>query len=124
MSHPSDDMLLLLAYGELDGAERDAVTVHLASCEACGRRFDALERARVAADWALGRPARRRWMWPIAVGTVAAAAAALALMLGWPQSPPGATPPSLRVPRYSVPELVPIDSMLTQLEQEHPHGVP
>jgi len=78
MNHPSDDALLLLAYGELDDAARDAATAHLAACEGCGRRFDALERARVAADWALTRPPRRRSRWA-ALGALSAAAVVTAV---------------------------------------------
>lgn len=123
MTHPTEDTLLLLAYGELEGEERDAVTAHLGSCDDCGRRFTALERARIAADWALAPPVapRRRVRWVALVAL--AGAATLAVVLLRPEQPqPGRL--SLEVPRYTNPALAPIDSVLTRLEQEKPYAIP
>ena len=121
MNHPTDDALLLLAYGELPDAERDAATAHVAACGACGRRFDAIERARVAADWALPRP-RRRWSRWAVLGALSAAAVLAAVLLRGRLEP--SRPPSLALPRYVAPGLAPIDSILTRLEQEKPYAMP
>ena len=121
MNHPSDDALLLLAYGELEDAEREAATAHLAACVLCGRRFDALERARVAADWALARPPRRRLRWAT-LGALSAAAVVTAVLVRARAEPP--RPLAVAVPRYAVAALAPIDSILTRLEQEKPHAIP
>lgn len=118
--HPTDDALVLFAYGE-PGA--DDLTAHLGSCDACRARFTAIERARVAADWTLMAPAapRRAARW--AVFGALAAAAALAVLLLRPR-PPVVPSLSLAVPRYVVPELSPLDSLLTRLEQEKPYALP
>ena len=115
MNHLTEDTLLLIAYGE-----REA-DLHLAHCLDCRARLAAIERARVAVDWAQAPPSRRRAMrWAALVGLAAAAVVALVLLRPLPRTPPLA----LSVPRYAVPELTPIDSMLTQLEQERFHAIP
>ena len=48
MNHPSDDLLLLLAYGELPVSEAAAAEAHLAACPACRAQLERLERPRVA----------------------------------------------------------------------------
>jgi hypothetical protein len=78
MNHPSDDELLLLAYGEL-GPSSAAADSHVAVCPACQERLAQLERARVALDVAL--PARRRHLTWAAAGFALAAAAVLAGVL-------------------------------------------
>ena len=123
MNHPSDDALLLLAYGELDGAARDAAARHLATCEVCGRRFDALERARVALEWTIpSHPHRvRRW----AVIALAAAAGIVLVLLGHrsPTGSPSGWPPTRQwsaTAGYLAggPAVITIDAQLTRLEQE------
>jgi len=123
MTHATDDALLLLAYGDLDGAERDSVSRHLADCADCRRRFDALARAREAVDWALAdEPRRSRRRTAAIVGAMSLAAALAALLFtARPTSSPAL---ALTVPRYASPGLAPIDSMLTRLEQEPTHAIP
>jgi hypothetical protein len=119
MNHPSDDTLLLLAYGELDEDARETTHAHLMGCADCRARLDTLERGRVAVDWALPRRRPRRLVALVAL----AAAALLAVVLLRPEQPqPG--PLSLAVPRYTNPALAPIDSVLTRLEQEKPYAIP
>jgi len=123
MTHVTDDVLLLLAYGDLDGAERDSASRHLAECADCRSRFDALERARAAVDWSLAdepRPSRRRTAAIVGAISLAAALAAL-LLTARPASSPAL---AVTVPRYTSPGLASIDSMLTQLEQEPTHAIP
>jgi len=121
MTHPSEDALLLLAYGELPDAEREAATAHLAVCDVCSRRFDALERARIAADWAIASHPGRRLRWG-ALGALSAAAVVTAVLLGGRSEPP--RPLAVAVPRYAVTALAQIDSILTRLEQENLYAIP
>jgi anti-sigma factor RsiW len=119
MNHPSEDTLLLLAYGELDETERETAHGHLAGCPECRARLDTLERARVALEWTLPRRRARGLVALVAL----AAAATLAVVLLRPAHPqPG--PLSLALPRYTNPALAPIDSVLTRLEQEKPYAIP
>ena len=60
--------------------------------------------------------------WAALVGLAAAAVVAIVLLR--PSSATDNTPLVLALPRYAVPELTPIDSMLTQLEQERFHAIP
>lgn len=122
MKHLTDDDLVLFAYDELDDAAATAAAAHLASCPQCHARLAPLERARVATGWAL--PPRR----PLAlrrVGLVAVAAAAVLAVVLWRGSPVSPQPRlAVTVPRYTAPELAPIDSLLTRLEQEKPYAIP
>jgi len=121
MNHPHGDDLLLLAYGELDGPAAAEVERHLASCLPCREQFVRLERARVAADLAFGRPAPQRLPWAAALGALAAAAIlGVVLLRGRPE--PATL--SLTLPRYAVPELAAIDALLTRLEQERLYAIP
>jgi hypothetical protein len=118
MNHPSEDALLLFAYGD---PEADDLTRHLGDCAACRARLQAIERARVAVELVVSRarvprPALR---WAV-IGLAAAAGLALVLLRPRPVTPPLA----IAVPRYAIPELAPIDSMLTRLEQERIHAIP
>ena len=56
MTHPHEDQLLLMAYGELE--ETAELEGHLAECPPCRERFLAMERGRVAVDWATERRGR------------------------------------------------------------------
>ena len=123
MTHPTDDALLLLAYGDLDGPERDTLSRHVAECADCRRRYDALDRARAAIDWSLAGEPRRSPRRTAAIVGLMARAAALAALIVTPRRPSGA-PLAVLVPRYSSPGLAPIDSMLTRLEQEPTHAIP
>jgi anti-sigma factor ChrR (cupin superfamily) len=125
MTHPSEDALLLLAYDELGEPQAAELAAHLVACTDCRARLEAIERARVAADWALASRAVPRRAIPRAVGLGAlAAAAVLAVVWLWPPPRQRPLPLSLAVPRYAAPGLVPIDSILTRLEQENLYAIP
>ena len=119
MNHPHEDDLLRFAYGELDETTVADVERHLLSCAACRERFLRLERGRIAADWTLARPPRRRLPW-VAMA-LAAAAVLLAVVLFRARPEPWTL--SLTLPRYTAPGLAPIDSLLTRLEQEKPYAI-
>ncbi|HEY7194684.1 MAG TPA: hypothetical protein VH439_13175 [Gemmatimonadales bacterium] len=83
MSHPNDNTLLLLAYGELPITQATELESHVAGCETCRAVFAPLVRARAALDEASlstsGRRSRLDWT---AVALAAAALLAVVLMTG------------------------------------------
>jgi anti-sigma factor RsiW len=121
MMHPTDDALLLFAYGELPDPEAAALTRHLGDCAACRARLAPIDRSRVAVDWAVGRRALRRRVWTVALGALAAAAVLAVVLL---RARPEMASLSLTLPRYTAPGLAPVDSLLTRLEQEKLHAIP
>jgi hypothetical protein len=127
MKHPSDDELLLLAYGELPEAAA-TVDAHVSGCATCRGQLAALERSRVALEVALPKPRRPAVAW----ATLGLAAAALLLGVlvtksnssrdvreGWsPTTTWSAT--AGYVAGGST--LMEIDAQLTRLEQERYYG--
>jgi hypothetical protein len=122
MTHVTDDDLLLFSYAELDAAAAAQTTAHLAACADCHARLARLERARVAADWALARRPRVRLRRTALAGLAVAAALAIVLLRGRTGAHEARL--TLTVPRYAAPELAPIDSLLTRLEKEKPYAIP
>jgi len=123
MTHPTDDALLLFAYGEVPEPEVAVLTRHLGDCAACRARLAPLDRSRIAVDWAVGRRAGalRRRVWTVALGALAAAAVLAVVLL---RARPETASLSLTLPRYSAPGLAPVDSLLTRLEQEKLYAIP
>ncbi|HXM38881.1 MAG TPA: zf-HC2 domain-containing protein [Gemmatimonadales bacterium] len=131
MNHPSDDRLLLHAYGELPEPQAAETDAHLAACSTCRAQFERLEHARVALDVAMPRTRQyvaRRW-----VATGLAAAAVIAAVLLTNSQPPRI--PDQRWRPASVwsanagylaggRTMVEIDAQLTRLEQERYYGQP
>ena len=131
MTHPTDDQLLLYAYGELPGdAHRDLET-HLGACAECRARFAQLERSRVALEWGMegrSRASSRRMVWlalPIAAGI------AMLLLVRHPQGVEPAERPVWQSHLIASPTagyiaggaaFMVIDSQLTQLEQGRTHA--
>lgn len=85
----SDLRLDRLMVGELDGAAAQKLRAHLASCERCAARNQAMVAA--AADLYARRPVlglplparhRRGWFWGLSLGSVAAAVAIVLVMRG------------------------------------------
>ena len=130
MNHPTEDELLLLAYGELAGPRTTEIESHLAACRACGAALAELERGRVALDVAL--PPRRRGVnrW-IVVGLAAAAVLAGVVMT---RQGPARAPAERWTPTTTWSAtagyvaggkaMVEIDAQLTRLEQERSYGSP
>lgn len=129
MNHPTEDQLLLLAYGELPGPRAAEIESHIAACRSCGAALTELERGRVALDAAL--PRRRsatRW--------IAVALAAAALFAGVVVTTQGPTPNPTEhwtpTTTWSATAgyvaggnaMVEIDAQLTRLEQERTYGLP
>ncbi len=124
MNHPHEDDLLLLTYGELDGAAAAQVERHLAACAPCHELFIRLARSRVAVEWATARLARRVARWTV-VSLLAAAAAVAAITLAGRPSPTDRPPGWPRPLEWSTTAgylaggraVIAIDAELTRLEQ-------
>ena len=131
MNHPTEDQLLLLAYGEL--AERLVCEIesHVAACAACADQLAQLERARVALDVALAERRRPVVVWA-ALGALAAAAAVAGLLFTRAPSSDAARRGWNPTKVWSATAgyvaggdaMVDIDARLTRLEQEWPYGRP
>lgn len=129
MNHPSDDELLLLAYGEPLVQHMTTVESHLAQCPVCQTTLAGFERARVALDVAL--PARRRRA-PVLAAIALAAAAVVAGVLITRSDPADARPGWTPTRTWSATAgyvaggnaMIDIDAQLTRLEQEWPYGRP
>jgi len=131
MNHPTEDQLLLLAYGELAADVADQIDAHVASCPKCHKDLARLERARVALDVALPKRRRPLVAWS-ALGALAAAAVAAMLLTrtvpshspvahGWnPTRQWSATAGYIAGGNA----LVDIDAQLTRLEQERSYASP
>jgi len=81
MSHPDDNTLLLLAYGELPIERTAQIDAHVAECPVCRTALAELERGRVALDATMPAVPRRRLDWT-ALALAAAAVVAVVLMMG------------------------------------------
>lgn len=126
MTHLDEQQLLLHAYGETPETDPGGLTEHLASCDRCRERLEAIERGRVLVDLAFRRR-RRAWprlRWAASALALAASVGALLLARG-PR--PGAGPTvTWNSTDWSAPSgyvaggtaLVALDSVLTRLEQE------
>jgi len=130
MNHPSEDTLLLLAYGELSIEQAAELESHVARCETCGVAFARLERARVALD-DVSRPVPRRRLDWTAVALAVAAVLAVVLLMG-PRPTPDRTshwaPPTTWSPTAGYMTggraMIDIDAQLTQLERGFAYGRP
>jgi len=123
MIHPSEDTLLLLAYGELAVEQAAELESHVAGCETCGVVFARLERARVALDDVSRAVPRRRLDWA-AVALAVAAVLAVVLLMGPRPTPDRAShwaPTTTLSPTAGYMTggraMLDIDAQLTQLEQ-------
>ena len=130
MIHPTEDQLLLLAYGELPAPHASEIETHIAACTVCAQQLAQLERGRVALDVAL--PARRRravTVW----GTMALAAAVLAAVTMLKSGPsrdqterwtPTTTWSTTAGYVTGGKAMADIDAQLTRLERERYYGLP
>lgn len=130
MSHPTNNELLLLAYGELPETGVAQVEAHVVTCADCQAELAALERARIALDTAL--PRRRRAVAVWATVGLAAAAVLGALLITKPGPSREEEPRWRPTTTWSATAgyvaggkaLVDIDAQLTRLEQERYYGSP
>jgi len=132
MNHPTDDQLLLLAYGEVPAPHTSEIETHIATCAVCAQQLARLERARVALEVALPKQPRPVARWAALSGLAAAAVVAGVLLTR--TNPPGPTAARGWNPTtmWSATAgyvaggnaMVDIDAQLTRLEQELPHGRP
>ena len=129
MNHPTNDELLLLAYGELPESAAAQVEAHVAACAVCQTDLAGLEHARIALDSAMPR---RRAVAAWAVAAVAAAAVLFALLIMKPGPSRDEGPRWNPTTTWSATAgyvaggkaLVDIDAQLTRLEQERYYGSP
>jgi anti-sigma factor RsiW len=130
MNHPTEDELLLLAYGELGAMGATELEAHLKGCAACRGQLTRMEQARVAADWTYENPKRRvvPWVWAL-LATAAVLAGILVInrpmphvvLEGWPRHQEwSATAGYIAGGRAAID----IDAQLTQLEQGWSYGRP
>ena len=132
MNHPTEDQMLLLAYGELSEPPANEIESHIAACPRCADQLSQLERARVALEVALPKQPRRVVRWAALSGLAAAAVVAGVLLTR--TNPPGQTAPRGWNPTtmWSATAgyvaggnaMVDIDAQLTRLEQERSYGLP
>ena len=129
MNHPTNDDLLLLAYGELPGSQISQVEAHVPACLACRETLAEFERARAALDIAM--PARRR-RFGMVWATLALAAAAVVAGVVIVSSGPVRDSTEHWKPTTSWSAtagyvtggrtMMDIDAQLTRLEQEKSNG--
>jgi len=132
MSHPTDDQLLLLAYGELPAPNANEIETHIAACAECAQQLAQLERGRVALEVALPKQPRPVVRWAALSGLAAAAVVAGVLLTR--TNPPGPTAARSWNPTtmWSATAgyvaggnaMVDIDARLTRLEQERSYALP
>lgn len=131
MSHPSENELLLLAYGELPVSRAAEIETHTAACRTCREALTQLERGRVALDVAMPtRPRRPAIIW----ATAALAAAALLAGIMITRSGPARDTTERWTPTTTWSAtagyvtggqtMMDIDSQLTRLERERYYGQP
>jgi len=130
MNHPTEDELLLLAYGELPDAQAAEIDSHTAACRACNEKLAQLERGRVALD--VGVSARRRNAIVWATLTLAAAAVLAGVVIT--KAGPSRDPAERWTPTTTWSATagyvaggkaaVEIDAQLTRLEQGWSYGRP
>jgi anti-sigma factor RsiW len=125
MTHPSQDSLLLFAYGELPEVEASDVETHLAHCAACHESFRQLERARIAVEWAVPAGSLKGYR-AAAFAALAVAAVVAVVMLARPEQPE-ATGVWRSNPAWSATAgyiaggspVIEIDAQLTRLERSY-----
>lgn len=130
MNHPTEDELLLLAYGELSDLRAAEIDSHAAACRACQEKLAQLERGRAALD--LVMPARRRNA--IVWATLALAAAAVLAGVVITKSGPSRDAAERWTPTTTWSAtagyvtggkaMADIDAQLTRLEKERYYGLP
>lgn len=130
MNHPTEDDLLLLAYGELPAPRAAEIDSHAAACCACQEQLAQLERGRAALDLVV--PARRRnaMVW----ATLALAAAAVVAGVVITKSGPSGDATERWTPTRTWSAtagyvtggkaMLDIDALLTRLERERYYGLP
>ena len=128
MNHPTNDELLLLAYGELPPARGAAIEAHVAACDACRDTFASLERARGALDVAIPERRSPRLVWA-ALTLAAAVLAAIVISKSAPTRDaverwkPTTTWSATAGYVTGGKEMMDIDAQLTRLEQGRYYGL-
>ena len=130
MNHPTNDELLLLAYGELPESAAAQVEAHVATCPVCRTQFAGLEHARVALDAALPRRRRAYAAWAAVALAAAAVLTGVLIMKSGPfkhEAPrwnPTTTWSATAGYVTGGKAMLDIDAQLTRLERERSYGLP
>jgi len=130
MNHPTENELLLLAYGELPSPRAAEIDSHATACRTCQEKLAQLERGRVALDVAMPPHRRTAFVW--AAFTLAAAAVLAGVVIT--KSEPSRDPTERWTPTTTWSAtagyvtggktIADIDAQLTRLEQERYYGLP
>ena len=90
MNHPTEDELLLLAYGELPDLRAAEIDSHAAACRMCQEKLAQLERGRVALNIAVPAGRRKAIVWATLALAAAAGLAGMLIIKSGPSRDPGA----------------------------------
>jgi len=130
MNHPTEDELLLLAYGELPERHANEIETHIAACAVCAQQVAQLERGRVALDVAVPAGRRKAIVWATLTLAAAAGLAGVLIIKSGPSRDPGVrwTPTTTwsATAGYVTggKAMADIDAQLTRLERERYYGQP
>ncbi len=129
MNHPTEDELLLLAYGELPEPRAAEIDAHAAACRACQEKLAQLERGRLALDVAVPTRRRNAIVWATLALATAAVLAGVVITKPGPSRDPGErwmpTTTWSATAGYVTggTAMADIDAQLTRLERERYYGL-
>ncbi len=130
MNHPTEDELLLLAYGELPDPRAAEIDSHAAACRTCHEKLAQLERARVALNVAVPAGRRKAIVWATLALAAAAGLAGMLIIKSGPSRDPGARWMSTTTWSATAgyvtggKAMADIDAQLTRLERGRYYGLP
>ena len=128
MNHPTEDELLLLAYGELPDPRAAEIDSHAAACRTCQEMLAQLERGRVALNVAVPAGRRKAIVW--ATLALAAGLAGVLIIKSGPSRDPGVRWTSTTTWSATAgyvtggKAMADIDAQLTRLERGRYYGLP
>ena len=130
MNHPTEDELLLLAYGELPDPRAAEIDSHAAACRTCQEQLAQLERGRIALNVAVPAGRRKAIVWATLALAAAAGLAGVLIIKSEPTRDPterwAPTTTWSATAGYVTggKAMADIDAQLTRLERERYYGLP
>ena len=132
MTHPNDNTLLLLAYGELPAENTAELGSHLAACAACRMALEQLDHARLALDDTMPVLTSRRTRPDWTAFALAVAAVLVGVLITRPRPTPTEAPHWSPTATWSATAgyvtggtaMADIDAQLTRLERERYYALP